>query len=139
MFNDAVNCYDYIALVTDESLSGMILRVESRSTRRIICRSATLFIINPTCTGFGLNPSFFGDRPLTGLINDGALCSLEPRNHISANRTDRSCTYKSQSRPTAAFINHVIRNGFKNVIYKRRFIFLTLQKCRRPAFVTIHE
>jgi len=68
LFNDAVNCYDYIALVTDESLSGMILTGESRSTRGITCRSATLFITNPTCTGLGLNPIFFGERPPTGLI-----------------------------------------------------------------------
>ena len=33
LFNDAANCYDYVALVTDESLSGMIPTGESRSTR----------------------------------------------------------------------------------------------------------
>lgn len=73
LFNDAVNCYEYVALVTDESLSGMILTGESRSTRGITCPSAALFVTNSTCTGLGLNPSFSGERPPTGLINDGAL------------------------------------------------------------------
>jgi hypothetical protein len=93
LFKDVVICCDYIALVTDESLSGMILTGDSRSTRGITCPSAALFITNPTCTDLRLNPSFSGERPPTGLINDGALYSLEPRNFVSANHTDRSCTY----------------------------------------------
>ena len=87
----------------------------------------------------GIEPSFSGKGPPTGLINDGVLYSLEPRNLMSTNHTDRSCTYESDSRPTAAPINGVIRSEFKNVIHKRRSIFLILQKRPCPACVIIHE
>lgn len=48
----------------------------NRSTMRKLCPSPTLYTLNPTLNGLGLNPDFCSDRPVTIHLSHGMAPSL---------------------------------------------------------------
>jgi hypothetical protein len=47
--------------------------LETQSTQRKTCPSATFFTTNPTWTGMGLNPGFLGEKPVTKYLSHGVV------------------------------------------------------------------
>jgi hypothetical protein len=85
LFNDAVNCWDYMALVVDKwniwSTAGMILTQENWNSQRETCPITTLSTTNPTRTDLGSNLGLQGKRPTTNCFSQGTLFQSQANIH----------------------------------------------------------